>query len=65
MTEDEELLIDVSDPAPKLPGFEAALSAGACTGLGMVRLLAEDITWGTPDIERGKTVRVRMLPAPA
>ncbi|MFF4051955.1 ATP-binding protein [Streptomyces chartreusis] len=62
ITEAEELLIDVSDPDPKFSGFEASLSAGASTGLGLVRVLAEDVAWGTPDIAKGKTVRVRMVP---
>ncbi|MBT1098101.1 ATP-binding protein [Streptomyces sp. Tu102] len=65
ITEGEELLIDVSDPDPKFQGFETAVSANSSTGLGLVRVLAEDVTWGTPDIAKGKTVRVRMLPAAA
>jgi hypothetical protein len=62
ITEDDELLMDVSDPDPTFPRFEDAVLASASTGLGLVQQLAEDITWGTPDIARGKTVRARLLP---
>ncbi|MFF4500352.1 ATP-binding protein [Streptomyces sp. NPDC001401] len=63
ITEDDGLLIDVADPDPRFPGFNEVIIASPHTGLGRVRALGGEVTWGTPDVERGKTVRVRMRPA--
>jgi two-component sensor histidine kinase len=62
ITEDEDLLIDVSDPNPKFAEFAAVTTTGRATGLGLVIALGGAITWGTPDPDHGKTVRVRLRP---
>ncbi|MFD7769841.1 ATP-binding protein [Streptomyces sp. NPDC059787] len=62
ITEEEDLLIDVSDPDPKFADFDAAIAVEKTRGLGLVIALGGAITWGTPDPGRGKTVRVRMRP---
>ncbi|MEV5843734.1 ATP-binding protein [Streptomyces sp. NPDC051985] len=62
ITEDGLLVIDVTAPDPEFPGFDFALPAGPDTGLGLVRALGGEVTWGAPDVEHGKTVRVRMRP---
>lgn len=62
IAEDEDLLIDVSDPNPRFAEFDAATAGGRSTGLGLVIALGGSITWGTPDPDRGKTVRIRFRP---
>ncbi|WP_405908729.1 ATP-binding protein [Streptomyces sp. NBC_00828] len=71
ITEDEDLLIDVSDPDPKFEGFDEVLTAARTraetgvqlTGVALVLGLGGEITWGIPDAGSGKTVRVRMQSA--
>lgn len=62
-TEDGELEIKVTDPDPRFPLFNEVITAGTLTGLGRVRALGGEVTWGTPDAEHGKTVRVRVRPS--
>ncbi|MFC9502685.1 ATP-binding protein [Streptomyces sp. NPDC057002] len=63
LDEDENLVICVSDPNPKFEGFTEAVAAEKRSGLGLVRALGGEITWGTPDVDSGKTVQVRMQSA--
>ncbi|MGW4757529.1 ATP-binding protein [Streptomyces chartreusis] len=63
VAEDGELTIEVTDPDPRFPRFNEVISTGPITGLGRVRALGGEVTWGTPDVERGKTVRVRLRPS--
>ncbi|MFF5313217.1 ATP-binding protein [Streptomyces massasporeus] len=58
--EDDNLVIGVSDPNPKFEGFAAAMAIQTKSGLSLIQALGGEITWGTPDVERGKTVQVRM-----
>ncbi|MEU4486599.1 ATP-binding protein [Streptomyces purpurascens] len=58
--EDESLVICVSDPNPKFEGFAAAMAMEPKSGLSLVRALGGEVTWGTPDVDCGKTVQVRM-----
>ncbi|WP_143569917.1 ATP-binding protein [Streptomyces acidiscabies] len=62
-----ELLIDVMDPDPDFPDFAQAVNSGSRTsGIGFVRGLGGEITWGVPDAGGGgKCVRVRLSPTPA
>ncbi|MEU6349628.1 ATP-binding protein [Streptomyces sp. NPDC047072] len=64
LSEDGDLVIEVTDPDPRFPGFTDAVNAGPDTGLGRVRALGGEIAWGTPDAEHGKSVRVRLRPSP-
>ncbi len=63
VTEHGDLTIEVTDPDPRFPRFNEVISAGPITGLGRVRALGGEVTWSTPDVERGKTVRVRLRPS--
>ncbi|MCW8379836.1 ATP-binding protein [Streptomyces justiciae] len=71
IAEDDELVVDVSDPDPKFEGFDEVVVAARAradsgvrlTGIPLVLGLGGDITWGIPDVGGGKTVRVRMRPA--
>ncbi|WP_405537521.1 hypothetical protein OG787_32340 [Streptomyces sp. NBC_00075] len=63
VAEDEELLIQVSDPSPDFPGFDEAVAKRKATGLGLVRALGGEISLGVPPPGGGKTVEVRMRPA--
>ncbi|MEU0942312.1 ATP-binding protein [Streptomyces canus] len=62
IAEDGILVVEVTDPDPRFPHFNEAIIAAPVTGLGRVRALGGEITWGTPDVEHGKTVRVRLPP---
>lgn len=70
ITEDDELLVDVSDPDPKFEGFDEIVVAARTraesgvqlTGIPLVLGLGGEITWGIPDVGGGKTVRVRVKP---
>ena len=63
VAEDGDLVIEVTDPDPHFPRLNEVINAGPATGLGHVRALTSEVTWGTPDAERGKTVRVRLRPS--
>lgn len=75
ITEEEELIIDVSDADPNFEGFAEVVAAararaeigGPLTGIALLLGLGGEITWGIPDIGAAKKiVRVRMRPcAPA
>ncbi|KPI02990.1 hypothetical protein OK074_5140 [Actinobacteria bacterium OK074] len=60
ITDEEVLLIDVTDPDPEFDGFHEAVSVQKATGLGLVRELGADISWSAPEDVEEKTVRVRM-----
>ncbi|MFJ1529735.1 ATP-binding protein [Streptomyces mirabilis] len=64
VTEDEELLVDVTDPDPTFDGFSQAAAAQSVTGLGALRALDGEITLSIPEDAKTKTVRVRLEPKP-
>ncbi|MFD5370723.1 ATP-binding protein [Streptomyces sp. NPDC127103] len=62
VTEAHELLIDVTDPAPEFPQFEAAIDGELGRGLPGAQRLGATLSW-TPDLSTGgKTVRALMQP---
>ncbi|MFF3378137.1 hypothetical protein ACFYXF_34940 [Streptomyces sp. NPDC002680] len=62
VTEDETLLIAVTDQNPEFPGFIEAVSAQKSTGLPRVRELGGATTWRpSPDGDK-KIVQVRLRP---
>ncbi|MDH6629424.1 anti-sigma regulatory factor (Ser/Thr protein kinase) [Streptomyces sp. LBL] len=61
---DGQLVIDIDDPHPKFPDFEAALAGELGRGLREVRRSAE-VSWFTPPDLGGKTVRAIMTPGEA
>jgi hypothetical protein len=64
VTEAGDLLIDLSDPLPAFPGFEAAAAGARGRGLWHATRLGARLSWFlTADNDR-KTVRAHMLPGP-
>lgn len=71
ITEEEDLLIDVSDPDPRFEGFDEVVASARTraetdvplTGIALLLGLGCEITWGIPDAGGGKTVLVRMSPS--
>ncbi|MFF9897740.1 ATP-binding protein [Streptomyces longispororuber] len=67
MLEDGSLLIDVSDPVPAFPGFQAPAVPGAeeerGRGLPLVRALGGEVSW-FPRHGGGKTVRAHVRAVP-
>ncbi|MET7607073.1 ATP-binding protein [Streptomyces avermitilis] len=64
INETRQLVIDVSDPNPKFPDFEAALQGEQGQGLWEVQRRHAEITWFIPPNGTGKTVRATMTPGP-
>ncbi|MFM9493693.1 hypothetical protein ACKI1Q_08645 [Streptomyces galilaeus] len=62
-TENEELLIAVTDPGCWFNGFAEAIAAQKHTGLGLVRTLGGEISWSICESAYSKTVRVLMSPS--
>ncbi|WP_328863262.1 ATP-binding protein [Streptomyces sp. NBC_00306] len=60
VTEDDELLIDVSDPLPQFPDFAAAVAGERGRGLWQVARLGCDLSWFLTGDGDGKVVRARM-----
>lgn len=65
ISENEELLIEVSDPSPEFRDFDKAVALEKATGLGLVRALGGEVSLGPPPPGGGKTVRVRLRPTAA
>ncbi|MEU1592857.1 ATP-binding protein [Streptomyces sp. NPDC005708] len=63
LTEDGQLLVEVTDPNPKFPNFESALQDPGGT-LWRIQQHRAEITWFNPADFTGKTVRVAMTPGP-
>ncbi|MGP4089637.1 ATP-binding protein [Streptomyces sp. KR55] len=64
LNEDGELIIDVTDPKPLFPDFEAARQGENGRGLWEVGRLGAEVTWFAPPDLNGKTVRATMKPGP-
>ncbi|MEU9168517.1 ATP-binding protein [Streptomyces sp. NPDC048420] len=58
--EDEELLIEVTDPSPEFGGYEAAVAEEGKTGLGLIRALGCDIDWDASPIGGGKSIQAQI-----
>jgi hypothetical protein len=62
ITETDRLIIDVTDPSPRFPDFEAALRGERGRGLWVVQQLRAEVTWFAPPNLRVKVVRATMTP---
>jgi len=64
INEENQLNIDVSDPNPHFPAFEAAVRGERGRGLWDVQRLRAEVTWFRPpnrnSSSRGKTVRATL-----
>ncbi|MFQ6146734.1 ATP-binding protein [Streptomyces seoulensis] len=60
VSEAHHLVIDVCDPNPSFPDFDAAKAGGPGSGLWWAQSLGGDITWFIPPNASGKTVRATM-----
>ncbi|WP_373466430.1 ATP-binding protein [Streptomyces phaeochromogenes] len=66
VTDDETLLIAVTDPSPAFPDFLTAITAQKSTGLANIRELGGETTWRPSDDGDTKTVQVLIrYPSPA
>ena len=63
VTEDEELLITVTDPSLAFDGFAEVIADEKSTGLGLVRALGGDVSCAIRGSGDGKSVSVRMKPS--
>ncbi|OEJ62781.1 hypothetical protein BGM19_03490 [Streptomyces agglomeratus] len=61
ITKTHDLLIDVTDPNPSFPNFDAAVTGKLGRGLWGAQRLGASITWFPAD-PQGKTVRATMRP---
>lgn len=61
LAEDDELIVDVSDPSREFPGFEGGTTTPGEGGRGLlvVRQLAHELEWFLRD-GQGKTVRAKL-----
>lgn len=61
-TEDDDLIIAVTDPGCWFDGFDGAEAAQKDSGLGLVRKLGGEMSWTISESGYTKTVRVLMKP---
>ncbi|MFD3373668.1 MULTISPECIES: ATP-binding protein [unclassified Streptomyces] len=62
ITEDDMLLVDVTDPLPEFPDSQAAIAGERGRGLMYAQLLGARVTWSLSGDARAKTVRAWLLP---
>jgi anti-sigma regulatory factor (Ser/Thr protein kinase) len=62
VTEDDMLIVDVTDPLPEFPDSEAAIAGERGRGLMYAQLLGARVTWSLSGDARAKTVRAWLLP---
>ncbi|MBT2394366.1 sensor histidine kinase [Streptomyces sp. ISL-1] len=64
VTENDELLIEVSDPLPEFPDFNNAVQGTRAGGMREIRRHGGQLSWFLPECG-GKTVQARMTPETA
>ncbi|WP_455357172.1 ATP-binding protein [Streptomyces sp. SYSU K217416] len=64
ITETGQLVIDVEDPNPEFPDFDAAVQGEKGRGLWEAKRLGAQVTWFLRQDEVGKAVRATLTPGP-